>query len=103
MPTPTDHTAGLPVYGDGRPPLTTRDLMSMLRGQPNRLIVLSADSEGNQYSPLYGVGVGMFDARQLTGELYPTPQQMKEDPTLARLFGPLPDGLREVFALTPAD
>ncbi|WP_432159183.1 hypothetical protein [Streptomyces sp. bgisy153] len=102
MPTSIDHTAGLPVYADGEPPLTTRNLLRMLRGQPDRLIVLSTDSEGNSYSPLYQVGVGMFDARQLTGDLYPTPEQIKAEPTLAQLYRSLPDGLREVCVLYPA-
>lgn len=102
MPKLTDHTADLPVYGDGEPPVTSRDLMSMLRGQPNRLVVLSRDAEGNGYSPLYSISVGMFDAGELCGEVYPTAEQMKARPELAKLFGPLPQGLREVWVLTPA-
>jgi hypothetical protein len=98
-----DNTAGLPVYGDGRRPLTTYDLLALLRGQPNRLIVLSADSEGNRYSPLYEVDAGMFDARQLSADLYPTPEQIKAEPTLAQLYRSLPEGLREVCVLYPAE
>ncbi|MCX5278053.1 hypothetical protein OG756_41485 (plasmid) [Streptomyces sp. NBC_01310] len=97
-----DHTADLPLYGDGEPPLTSRDLMSVLRGQPNRLVVLSQDAEGNGFSPLYSLSLGLFDARELRGEVYPTPEQMKAQPELADLFGPLPAGLREVWVLTPA-
>ncbi|MET9935555.1 MULTISPECIES: hypothetical protein [unclassified Streptomyces] len=98
----TDHTADLPLYGDGHPPLTSRDLASVLRGQPNRLVVLSEDAEGNGYSPLFSISVGLFDARELRGEVYPTPEQMKAAPELASLYGSLPDGLREVWVLTPA-
>ncbi|MGW0846797.1 hypothetical protein ACWD26_43125 [Streptomyces sp. NPDC002787] len=102
MPASVDHTAGLPVYADGRPPLTSHVLRRMLLGEPNRLIVLAADSEGNHFSPLYEVGMGLFDARQLRDELYPTRQQMDKDRELADLVGPLPAGLREVIALYPA-
>ncbi|MER6684532.1 hypothetical protein [Streptomyces olivaceoviridis] len=101
MPASIDHTAGLPVYADGEPPLTTHNLLKMLRGQPDRLVVLSTDSEGNNYSPLYQVGAGMFDARQFTGNLYPTPEQIKAEPALAQLYRLLPDGLREVCVLYP--
>lgn len=41
--------------------------MSVLRGQPNRLVVLSQDAEGNGFSPLYSLSLGLFDARELRG------------------------------------
>lgn len=60
--------------------MTVQELMDYLSTQPrDRKIILEKDDEGNGYSPLSEVSVGIYVADSTwSGEVYPTPESVAE-------------------------
>jgi hypothetical protein len=72
-------------------PLTVAQLRNLLRAMPGEVIVvLSADGEGNRYSPLFDVAEGKYHQTGLLGDIYPTTEELRQDPELRILY---PDGI----------
>ncbi|MGP4112951.1 hypothetical protein ACTWP5_18825 [Streptomyces sp. 4N509B] len=73
------------------PPLTVAELRTLMRDVPgDTIVVLSADSEGNRYSPLFEIAEGMYDSDELLGDVYPIPEQLRQQPELRTVY---PNGI----------
>ncbi|MGW5657199.1 hypothetical protein [Streptomyces humi] len=68
------------------------------------LVVLSADTEGNAYSPFATYSRSRYAPigdGDLVGEVYPLPEELKKDKTLRELFPDIPDSAVPALVLYP--
>ncbi|GAA3592411.1 hypothetical protein [Streptomyces osmaniensis] len=91
-------------------PLTLAVLRHLVRkdwkGMPgDTLVVLSRDAEGNGYSPFSTYSRSRYapiGSNDLVGEVYPLPQELKEDPSLRELYADgIPDSAVPALVLFP--
>ena len=84
--------------------MNVRELREALSEYPDEmLVVMSKDSEGNDFSPLYEAQEGMYHAETTWyGEVHPTPEQIAADDAYTE-EDEAPEGAERAVVLWPTN
>jgi hypothetical protein len=88
----------------GQEPMTVRQLARWLLEQPDMPVVMAKDAQGNGHSPAAGAWQAMYVAETpWSGEVYPTPEDIKASPDLNPDEDGPPGGAMRVVVLGPTN